>query len=144
MPTLILTNQNSQSLCQWLDSDALLVACLCAAWCDVCRDYRTVFDTLAARHPDCHFVWIDIEDQADLLGDFEVENFPTLLIQRGTEVGFFGSVPPALALADRLVQSQRDKSLDDLVEETSTSAERQRWRDTIHLRHRFKDTGAQL
>lgn len=139
MPTLILNDKNSLSLRQLLDSDVLIVVCLCAAWCDVCRDYRIVFDALAVRHPDCHFVWIDIEDQANLLGDFEVENFPTLLIQRGTEVGFFGSVPPGLVLADRLVQSQRDKSVVELIEETSASAERQRWRDTIHLRHRLAD-----
>ena len=29
-----------------------LVACLCAAWCGTCRDYRAGFEALAARFPE--------------------------------------------------------------------------------------------
>ena len=72
--------------------DVWVIACLCAAWCDVCRQYRSGFDTLAAQHPDKRFIWIDIEDQADVVGDMDVDNFPTLLIQRGDTVAFFGKI----------------------------------------------------
>ena len=137
MPILNLNNDTAPVLREWTQSDKLVVACLCAAWCDVCRDYRAVLEAVAQRHPDSYFVWIDIEDCADLVGDFDVDNFPTLLIQRGAHIAFFGSVPPGLALADRLVQSQADKSLADLIDETNASVERQRWRDTLHLRHRL-------
>jgi hypothetical protein len=64
------------------------------------------FDEVAARHPDKTFVWIDIEDQADVVGDLDVENFPTLLLQRGEPVAFFGTMLPDAGLADRLVQAQ--------------------------------------
>ncbi|MDQ6685094.1 MAG: thioredoxin family protein [Pseudomonadota bacterium] len=83
-----------------------LVACLCAEWCDSCRDYRGVFSTLAARFAGrADFIWIDIEDQATLLGEVEVENFPTLLIVGGDPgaVRFFGAVTPQPAVAERLV-----------------------------------------
>lgn len=133
MPSLTLTSGTLPQLNAWLQSDALLVACLCAAWCDVCRDYRPDFETLAMRHPNSHFVWIDIEDQADLLGDIEVENFPTLLIQRGAHVAFFGSVPPGLALADRLVQAQAASTQAELIAATAASVERQRWQREMHL-----------
>ena len=137
MPSLTLTSENHALLRTWLRDERLLVACLCAAWCDVCRDYRATFDAVAARHTDKHFIWIDIEDQADLLGDFEVENFPTLLIQRGAYVGFFGSVPPALALIDRLVQAQASKSDAELATESRASVERMRWQSELHLRARL-------
>ena len=136
MPILSLTTQNQSELRSWLDDDTLLVACLCAAWCDVCRDYRSAFEELAIRHPAQHFVWIDIEDQADALGDFEVDNFPTLLIQRGDTVGFFGTVPPGLALADRLVQAQIGVSAAESVRATAASPERQGWQ-TMHLARRL-------
>lgn len=139
MPILTLNEPNHAQLHAWLRTDALLVACLCAAWCDVCRDYRGTFERLAQRFPQAHFVWIDIEDQADLLGDFEVDNFPTLLIQRGDHVAFFGSVPPAPQLAERLVQAQADRSLEELAAETRNSVERQRWQREIHLRRRLAD-----
>ncbi|MFT5532051.1 MAG: thioredoxin 1 [Burkholderiaceae bacterium] len=135
MTTLTLNADTLPQLQQWLRGDDLLVACLCAAWCDVCRDYRPQFDELALRHPDKHFVWIDIEDQADLLGDIEVDNFPTLLVQRNAHVAFFGSVQPGLQLADRLVQAQAALSGDELANIATSHAQQQRF----HLQRRLDD-----
>lgn len=109
-PCLTLDDDNHAQLAEWLESDAWVVACLCAEWCDSCRSYRPGFKQLAGAHPDKRFVWIDIEDQAGLVGDIDVENFPTLLIQRGDTVAFFGAVLPDLKLADRLIQAQMEKS----------------------------------
>ena len=87
--------------------ETLLVACLCAQWCGVCRDYaplmmRTLatFDAKQVR-----VVWVDIEDHDEVLGDLDVESFPTLLLARGTDVLFFGTVPPHAQTLERLVQS---------------------------------------
>ncbi|MEN3294237.1 MAG: thioredoxin 1, partial [Burkholderiales bacterium] len=110
MPSLTLESHNRAELAEWLDSDAWIVACLCAAWCGTCNEYRSNFETLAARHADKRFVWIDIEDQADVVGDLDVENFPTLLIQRGDAVAFLGTVLPDLQLADRLITAQAEKT----------------------------------
>ena len=71
-----------------------LVACLCAEWCGVCREVRPLFDRLAQVHPSMRFQWIDIEDEAELMGDVDVETFPTLLIVDGGEPTFFGPVLP--------------------------------------------------
>jgi thioredoxin 1 len=71
-----------------------LVACLCAEWCGVCREVRPLFDRLAQDHPALRFEWIDIEDEAELMGDVDVETFPTLLIADGGEPKFFGPVLP--------------------------------------------------
>ena len=139
MPTLTLTADTRGQLINWLHSDTTLVACLCAAWCDVCRDYRATFDLLAAQHAECNFVWIDIEDQADLIGDIDVENFPTLLMQRGPHVTFFGSVQPGQQVAHRLIQAQLQKSQDELAGEVTTSAERQRWQSELHLARRLSN-----
>ena len=138
MPTLTLTADTRIQLNDWLHSDSMLVACLCAAWCDVCRDYRATFDVLAAQHTQCNFVWIDIEDQADLIGDIDVENFPTLLMQRGPHVTFFGSVQPGMQLAHRLIQAQLEKSADELVADATASAETRRWQSELHLAHRLE------
>ena len=137
MPILTLSATTREQLTHWLHSDTTLVACLCAAWCDVCRDYRANFDLLAAQYTACNFVWIDIEDHADLVGDIDVDNFPTLLIQRGPHVTFFGSVQPSLQLAGRLIQAQLDKSSDELAADLSVSAEKQRWQTELHLAQRL-------
>ncbi len=90
-------------------ADRALVACLCAAWCGSCRDYRPLFDALAAQFAgQADFRWVDIEDEADRLGDLDVENFPTLLIAIGDTVRFLGAVAPQTATAARLIRSALD------------------------------------
>ena len=78
---------------------------LCAQWCGVCRDWRVAFDMVAARHPQDRFVWIDIEDQAELVGDLDIETFPTLLVGHSNRVLFFGTVLPSQSLLTRLLAS---------------------------------------
>ena len=75
-------------------STSRLLACLCAEWCGVCRDVRPLFDRLAKDHPALRFEWIDIEDEAELMGDVDVETFPTLLIADDGVPSFFGPVLP--------------------------------------------------
>lgn len=76
MSSLFLTPDTFPQLSAALASGQWVVACLCAGWCDVCKQYRAGFDALAEQYPEQQFVWIDIEDQSDLVGDLDVENFP--------------------------------------------------------------------
>lgn len=80
-----------------------LVACLCAQWCGTCRDYEVAFDQLADAHPEICFVWIDIETHADQLDDFDVENFPTILIEDAHTRRFFGTVLPHARIVERML-----------------------------------------
>lgn len=135
--SLTLDDHEYTRLADWLSEDAWVIACLCAAWCDTCRSYRDNFDQLAAKHPDKRFVWIDIEDQANLVGDIDVDNFPTLLMQRRDVVAFFGTVLPDMKLADRLIQAHAEKSDEELRKEAYSSAERSEWQDVCNLRIRL-------
>ncbi|MBK7051039.1 MAG: thioredoxin family protein [Rhodoferax sp.] len=83
----------------------VLVACLCADWCGVCRDYRARFEQMQARFPDTQFLWIDVEDEADLLHPLDVEDFPTILLAVGDEARFFGTITPQPEMLERLVRS---------------------------------------
>jgi thioredoxin 1 len=141
MSSFTLESHNRSELARFLDEDAWVVACLCAAWCGTCTQYRATFGALAARHPDKRFVWIDIEDQADVVGDLDVENFPTLLIQRRDAVAFFGTVLPDLHLADRLVQSQSQKSEADILAEVASNRERREWQSECNLRVLLEEAG---
>ncbi|MBC7469906.1 MAG: thioredoxin family protein [Ramlibacter sp.] len=78
---------------------------LCADWCGVCRDWRAVFDAAAAHHPEDRFVWIDIEDDDELVGDLDIETFPTLLVGTARQVLFFGTILPSPELLARLLAS---------------------------------------
>jgi len=85
--------------------EPLLVACLCAAWCGTCRDYRVVFDTLQAEFAgQTQFVWVDIEDDEAVLGNVDVDDFPTLLVAQGEQIRFFGPLLPHAQTARQLLQ----------------------------------------
>jgi thioredoxin 1 len=106
---------------------ALHVVCLCAAWCGVCRDYRATFDAAASAFgARAAFRTIDIEDEADLLDDLEVENFPTLLITRGAQVLFFGTVTPQPATLSRLVEQALAGGLPPPAQDAAAGALAQR------------------
>ena len=81
------------------------VVCLCADWCGTCRDYRALFDALAPAYPGVRFVWVDIEDEADVAGDLDVETFPTLLIADGQTARFLGPLLPQVGVLSRLIES---------------------------------------
>jgi thiol-disulfide isomerase/thioredoxin len=72
------------------------VACLCAAWCRTCESYQQVFEAACAELPqqDLRVRWIDIEDEAELIGDLDIETFPTLLIADDEHVRFAGPLTP--------------------------------------------------
>ncbi len=99
------------------DDPPLLVACLCAQWCRTCDSYHDTLaaarDAIARGHPGraTRFVWVDIEDESELVGDLDIEDFPTLLLARGDQVLFFGPVLPHAQTLDRLVRSALDTEL---------------------------------
>ena len=77
------------------------MACLCAAWCDTCEAYRAGFLAMAERFPQAGFHWIDIEEEPP---DFDVENFPTILVKRGEQTLFLGPQPPHHGVLQRLLE----------------------------------------
>jgi thioredoxin reductase (NADPH) len=91
------------------DDARLVVVSLCAAWCDTCNEFRAAYERIAKARPQIAFVWLDIEDDAAIAGDIDVENFPTLAVYRGGVPLHFGVSLPhestVLRLIDALAQS---------------------------------------
>ena len=141
MHSLTLDTSNRAQLAATMEDGRWVVACLCAAWCGTCGGYRAAFDALAARHPDKTFVWIDIEDQADVVGDLDVDNFPTLLVQRDDTVAFFGTMLPDALLAERLVQAQAELAPAELARLAQSSQERRDWQRDCNLKTLISQAG---
>ena len=117
-----------------------LIACLCAEWCDNCRKYRPGFLALAEEFPQSDFRWVDIEDEADHVGDIEVENFPTLLIQRGEDVLFYGPLLPHIDHLRRLVAVFLGQTPAESQAYATATPERTAWQeDTFNLRARLPE-----
>lgn len=94
----------------------LLVACLCAEWCDTCRKYRPEFEALGQEFSQHRFAWIDIEDQGDLVIDIEIENFPTLLVAQESRLLFAGTMLPHIGHLRRLLQTLDENAVPQVGE----------------------------
>lgn len=69
---------------------SLAVLIVCATWCGVCRDYKSVIE-LESEH-EIKPVWVDVDDFEALVDDLSIETFPTVVILRDIDVLFFGSI----------------------------------------------------
>ena len=83
------------------------VACLCAAWCRTCESYQQIFEAACAALPQqgLRVHWIDIEDEAELVGDLDIETFPTLLISDEEHIRFAGPLTPQPETLKRVLRA---------------------------------------
>ena len=111
MPVLTTDSQPGLGLIRSHADDATpIIVALCAAWCDTCGQFRTSFESIARARPGMLFVWLDIEDDADICGDIEVENFPTLAIYRAGKLRHFGVSLPHHGTVARLIDEMATRS----------------------------------
>jgi hypothetical protein len=91
------------------NTEDLHVACLCAAWCRTCDAYAAVFDramaALRQQQPGLRAHWIDIEDEAELLGELDIETFPTLVVLVGPQLRFAGTLTPQPETLQRVLRA---------------------------------------
>lgn len=103
------------------------IICLCAEWCGTCREYRVAFDALAGAVRGAQFRWLDIENEAEALGDLDVENFPTLFIARGGSVLFYGTMLPHISHLERLLETYMGQTPEESRAYALSVPERQAW-----------------
>jgi thioredoxin reductase (NADPH) len=96
-----------------LQQQPLMVAVMCAAWCRTCTEFRPAMEALAAARPLMRFEWVDIEDDSDICGDLDVEDFPTLAVFRGDSPLHFGPSLPLESVVGRLIDELATREPDD-------------------------------
>jgi thiol-disulfide isomerase/thioredoxin len=103
------------------EANIIDVACLCAAWCRTCDAYAPVMQqvaqelaaSLAERGTVLRTHWIDIEDEADLVDDLDVETFPTLVVLDAQQVRFAGPLTPEPDTLRRMLRATLLDARDD-------------------------------
>src|SRR6185503_1006201 len=85
-----------------------VIVCLCAAWCDTCEEFMKTFARLSDADAGSAYVWIDIEDDAAVAGDIDVENFPTIAVFRGGRPVFYGVTLPQEPVVARTLAALAD------------------------------------
>ncbi len=125
--------QQERSTGECSPAEDYLVICLCAEWCGTCRDYRPGFEGLARQFPGARFLYLDIEDHADEMGDLDVENFPTLLIKRQDLVLFYGTMLPHLNYLQRMIETFLEQTREQSQDYAFSNPERSGWQESQDL-----------
>ena len=88
------------------------------------------------------FGWLDIEEQADDLGDLDIENFPTILILRRGDVLFYGTLLPYVAHLRRLIETLATQTLEQSRAYACSTPDHRHWQeddDLVQLGRLFAD-----
>jgi len=80
---------------------------------------------------------VDVEDESEVVEDLDVENFPTLVIQRDTHVLFCGPMLPQLPLLERLISTYAGQSLEEAAAYAQANADRRALQDVANVRSRL-------
>lgn len=116
-----------------------LIACFCAEWCGTCREYKEGFEALKTTFPRATFIWIDVEEAPAWIDHFDVENFPTILIQRNELVLFYGVMLPHHSQLQRLIKNLEHMDLEESYKQAYENTERQEWQEDKNLRMYLKN-----
>lgn len=77
-------------------------------WCWRCRALRPVFDQLAALASEHEvWLWLDLEEHTEFIGDFYPDNLPVLLTYRGEQLTSLQPMIESCPAIDLLVASAR-------------------------------------
>jgi thioredoxin 1 len=66
-----------------------------AEWCGPCKQFGPVFEEISEKYPDIAFCKVNVEEEEQLAGMFQVRSIPTLVFMREKVVVFAnpGAIP---------------------------------------------------
>lgn len=69
-----------------LDKNQIVVLDFWASWCEPCKVFGPIFDSVAKKNPDIFFGKVNTEVEDILSADFQVRSIPTLVILKDREI----------------------------------------------------------
>ena len=77
MNSKIVTLQNIDEI---LDKNEIVILDFWASWCEPCKVFGPIFESVANKNPDIFFGKVNTEVEQVLAADFQVRSIPTLVI----------------------------------------------------------------
>lgn len=111
MATVTLGKDNLDST---VDKPGIVLIDFWADWCEPCKAFAPIFESVSSQHPDVVFGKVDTEAEEELAAGFQIRAIPTLLAFRDGIIvlSHSGLVPPE-ALND-LVGKIRALDMEDV------------------------------
>jgi len=95
MSSKIVTAQNIDEI---LEKNEIVILDFWASWCEPCKIFSPIFESVAKKNPDVFFGKVNTEVELDLGEDFQIRSIPTLVIlkERTIILDQAGSIPEYL------------------------------------------------
>ena len=77
MSVITITNDNFQS--EVMESEKNVLLDFWASWCGPCRMVSPIVDEIAEENPDIKVGKINVDEQPELAGAFQVQSIPTIV-----------------------------------------------------------------
>ena len=77
MSVITITNENFQS--EVMESEKNVLLDFWASWCGPCRMVSPIVDEIAEENPDIKVGKINVDEQPELAGAFQIQSIPTLV-----------------------------------------------------------------
>lgn len=92
MSSKIVTAQNIEEV---LEKNNIVILDFWASWCEPCKVFSPIFESVAKKNPDIFFGKVNTEVEQILSEDFEIRSIPTLVIlkERTIILEQSGSIP---------------------------------------------------
>ena len=92
-------------------SAALFVIVGAEQWCEKCRDLRPHFDSyMAQADSQATWLWLDLEDHAEFIGDFMPESLPMLIAYKGNQLVAFQILAVSPTVFDEAIAQCKNKA----------------------------------
>ncbi|MDQ1834140.1 thioredoxin family protein [Massilia scottii] len=91
-------------------SSRLILVIGAESWCETCRVFRPVFDSVARQRADSNetWLWLDLEEHVEFLGDYIPDGLPLLVVYNEAQLTHASIISDAGATV-----------LEELLEQTS-------------------------
>ncbi|MDG6773200.1 thioredoxin [Thiomicrorhabdus sp. ZW0627] len=78
-----------------INNNEIVIFDFWAEWCGPCKQFGPIFEEISEKHPEIVFAKVNVEEEQELAGMFQVRSIPTLVFMREKIVVFSnpGAIP---------------------------------------------------
>ena len=115
-------NLTSAQFEETIANNEMIIFDFWAEWCGPCKQFGPVFEEVAAKHPDIVFAKVNVEEEQELAGMFQVRSIPTIALMREKVVVYANPGALPASNLEQAVQQLRDLDMAKVHEDMAEQA----------------------
>lgn len=94
---MAIINLTAEQFEETIENNDMVIFDFWAEWCGPCKQFGPIFEAVSEKHSDIVFAKVNVEEQQELAGMFQVRSIPTLVFMRDKIVVYSnpGLIPEA-------------------------------------------------